>query len=85
MIPTAEAPLGTGQSSHCPGPGSAAPFHERGAELVNLSCQRDQILHIQFPGPPPSCPIFLLLFPGKNNHSPGEIRENHTTLSVRND
>lgn len=81
MIPTAEAPSGTGQSSLCPMPQCAAPFHKRGAELVSLSCQKKQILHIQLPGPPPSCPIFLLLFPGKNNHSPGEIRENHRTLT----
>lgn len=86
MIPTPEVPLGTGQSSHCPVPRCAAPFHKRGAETVGLTCQRDQILHIQLPAPPPSCPTSLLSFPGKNNHGPagdihGELRENHTTLT----
>lgn len=59
-------------------------FSKGEPELASLSCQRDQLgidPMCSAPRPPPSCPVLLLPFPGKKNHGPGGIREDHMTLS----
>lgn len=59
-------------------------FTKGESKLVSLSCRRDQLgidPTCSAPRPPPSCPILLLLFPAKKNHSPSGIREDHVTLS----
>lgn len=59
-------------------------FTKGESELASLSCRRDRLgidPTCSAPRPPPSRPVLLLLFPGRKNHSPGETREDHITLS----